>query len=48
MEEVRTSIARGIEKYDHDRPYRGVLIARPTKPFRLLQVVLNSETLTVF
>ena len=38
LEEARTSIARWIEEYNHDRPHRGVKIALRTKPSWLSQV----------
>jgi putative transposase len=47
LEEARTSIARWIEEYNHDRPHRGVQNRTPHQAFLALATDLNSETLTV-
>ena len=47
VEEARTSIARWIEEYNHDRPHRGVQNRTPREAFLAFTAVLNSEALTV-
>ncbi len=47
LEEARTSIARWIEEYNHDRPHRGVGNRTPHEAFLAFAVDLNSETLNV-
>src|SRR2546422_672968 len=47
VEEARTSIARWIEEYNHDRPHRGVRNRTPHEAFLAFSAVLNSETLNV-
>jgi putative transposase len=47
VEEARTSIARWIEEYNHDRPHRGVRNHTPHEAFLAFKAVLNSEALTV-
>jgi putative transposase len=47
VEEARTSIARWIEEYNHDRPHRGVRNRTPHEAFLAFTAVLNSEALTV-
>ncbi|MFZ1203679.1 MAG: IS3 family transposase, partial [Candidatus Acidiferrales bacterium] len=47
LEEARTSIARWIEEYNHDRPHRGVQNRTPHEAFLAFATDLNSETLTV-
>jgi len=47
LEETRSSIARWIEEYNHDRPHRGVENRTPHEAFLAFTAVLNSEPLTV-
>ncbi len=47
LEEARTSIARWIEEYNHDRPHRGVGNRTPREAFLGFAVDLNSEPLNV-
>jgi transposase InsO family protein len=47
LEEARTSIARWIEEYNHDRPHRGVQNRTPHEAFLAFATDLNSEALTV-
>ena len=47
LEEARTSIARWIEDYNHDRPHRGVGNRTPHEAFLAFAVDLNSESLNV-
>jgi putative transposase len=47
MEEARTSIARWIKEYNHDRPHRGVGNRTPHEAFLSFAVDLNSEPLNV-
>ena len=47
VEEARTSIARWIEEYNHDRPHRGVKNRTPHEAFLAFATDLNSETLIV-
>ena len=47
LQEARTSIARWIEEYNHDRPHRGVGNRTPREAFLAFAVDLNSETLNV-
>ena len=47
MEEARTSIARWIEEYNHDRPHRGVGNRTPHEAFLSFAVDLKNEALTV-
>jgi transposase InsO family protein len=46
LEEARTSIARWIEEYNHDRPHRGVENRTP-HAFLAFTSVLKNEALTV-
>jgi transposase InsO family protein len=47
LEEARTSIARWIEEYNHDRPHRGVGNRTPREAFLAFAVDLKIEALTV-
>jgi putative transposase len=47
LQEARTSIARWIEEYNHDRPHRGVGNRTPREAFLAFAVDLNPETLNV-
>jgi putative transposase len=47
LEEARTSIARWIEEYNHDRPHRGVENRTPHEAFLAFAVLTKNETLTV-
>ncbi|MGH9690568.1 MAG: integrase core domain-containing protein [Candidatus Acidiferrales bacterium] len=47
LEKTRTSIARWIEEYNHDRPHRGVQNRTAHEAFLAFATDLNSETLTV-
>ena len=47
LEEARTSIARWIEEYNHDRPHRGVGNRTPHEAFLSFAGVLKNEALTV-
>jgi putative transposase len=47
LEEARTSIARWIEEYNHDRPHRGVGNRTPHEAFLAFAVDLKNEALTV-
>ena len=47
LEEARTSIARWIEEYNHDRPHRGVQNRTPHEAFLAFAAVLKNEALTV-
>jgi len=47
LEEARTSIARWIQEYNHDRPHRGVGNRTPYEAFLAFAVDLNSESLNV-
>ena len=47
LEEARTSIARWIEEYNHDRPHRGVQNRTPHEAFLAFAGVLKNEALTV-
>jgi transposase InsO family protein len=47
LEEARTSIARWIQEYNHDRPHRGVGNRTPHEAFLAFATDLNSEALTV-
>ena len=47
LDEARTSIARWIEEYNHDRPHRGVGNRTPHEAFLAFEVVLKNEALTV-
>jgi putative transposase len=47
LEEARTSIARWIEEYNHDRPHRGVENRTPREAFLAFKAVLKNEALTV-
>ena len=45
LEEARTSIARWIEEYNHDRPHRGVGNRTPHEAFLAFAGVLKNEAL---
>ena len=47
VEEARAGIARWIEEYNHDRPYRGVGNRTPHEAYLAFATVLNNEALTV-
>ncbi len=47
LEEARTSIARWIAEYNHDRPHRGVGNRTPHEAFLSFAVDLNSQALNV-
>ena len=47
LEEGRTSIARWIEEYNHDRPHRGVQNRTPHEAFLSFAVDLKNQALTV-
>ena len=47
LQEARTSIARWIEEYNHDRPHRGVNNRTPHEAFLRFAVDLKNETLNV-
>ena len=47
VEEARTSIARWIEEYNHDRPHRGVQNRTLHEAFVAFATVLENEALTV-
>ena len=47
LEEARTSIARWIKEYNHDRPHSGVQNRTPHEAFLAFAVDLNSEPLNV-
>ncbi|MGA7226487.1 MAG: integrase core domain-containing protein, partial [Candidatus Acidiferrales bacterium] len=47
LEEARTSSARWIGEYNHDRPHRGVQNRTPHEAFLAFATDLNSEALTV-
>ncbi len=47
LEEARTSIARWIKEYNHDRPHRGVGNRTPLEAFEAFAAVLKNEALTV-
>jgi putative transposase len=47
VEEARTSIARWIEEYNHDRPHRGVANHTPHEAFLAFAVLTKNEALTV-
>ena len=47
LEEARTSIARWIAEYNHERPHRGVGNRTPHEAFLAFAVDLNSEPLNV-
>jgi putative transposase len=47
LEEARTSIARWIEEYNHDRPHRAVENRTPHEVFLAFATVLTIEALTV-
>ena len=47
VDEARTSIGRWIEKYNHDRPHRGIRNRTPHEAFLPFAGVLKNEALTV-
>src|SRR5207247_3728724 len=47
VEEAKTSIARWIQEYNHDRPHRGVGNRTPHEAFLAFAGVLKTEALTV-
>ena len=47
LQEARTSIARWIEEYNHDRPHRGVGNRTPYEAFLSFVTVLRNQALTV-
>lgn len=47
LEEARSSIARWIEEYNHDRPHRGVENRTPHEAFSAFAVLTKNEVLTV-
>jgi transposase InsO family protein len=47
LEEARTSIARWIEEYNHDRPPRGVGNRTPREAFLSFAVLTKNGTLNV-
>ena len=47
LEEARTSIARWIGEYNHDRPHRGVRNRTPQEAYLAFAVDLKNEALTV-
>jgi putative transposase len=47
LDEARSSIARWIEEYNHDRPHRGVNNRTPREAFLAFTDVLDSEAPTV-
>jgi transposase InsO family protein len=47
LAEARTSSARWIEDYHHDRPHRGVQNRTPHEAFLAFAGVLKNEVLTV-
>ena len=48
LEEARTSIARWIEEYNHDRPHRGLQNRTPHEAFLAFAVDLKNQALTVY
>ena len=47
LQEARTSIARWIQEYNHDRPHRGVQNRTPHEAFLAFATDLKNEALTV-
>jgi transposase InsO family protein len=47
VQEVRESIGRWIQEYNHDRPHHGVGNQTPHEAFLSLGAVLKEEALTV-
>jgi putative transposase len=47
LQEARTSIARWLEEYNHDRPHRGVQNRTPHEAFLAFAVDLKNQALTV-
>jgi transposase InsO family protein len=47
LPEARTSIARWIEEYNHDRPHRGIKNRAPHEAFLAFATDLKNEALTV-
>jgi len=47
LDEARTSIARWIQEYNHDRPHRGIQNRTPREAFLAFAAVLKKEALTV-
>jgi putative transposase len=47
LQEARSSIARWIEEYNHDRPHYGVGNRTPNEAFLSFAVLTKNEALTV-